>query len=88
MSGSHNKQLPDLVDGSTLPLFLLNVDEPASSALVGRVLPHRLDAVLEEGVVATGKQLGDSLDVVVHGPEVFNGVERHHLEKEKQVKEV
>ena len=66
-----------------MSLFLLNVDEPASSALVGRVLPHRLDAVLEEGVVATGKQLGDSLDVVVDGPEVFNGVERHHLEKGK-----
>jgi len=62
-------------------LFLFDVDEPASSALVGRVLPHRFDALLKEGVVTASHQLGDSLDVVVDGPEVFNGVERHDLEE-------
>ncbi len=87
MSGSLNKVklLPDFVDGSTLPLPLLDVDKPTSSALVGLVLPHRLDALLEEGVVATGQQLRDFLDVVEDGPEVFDGVERHHLEKKTKM---
>ncbi len=87
MSGSLNKVklLPDFVDGSTLPLPLLDVDEPTTSALVGLVLPHRLDALLEEGVVATGQQLRDFLDVVEDGPEVFDGVERHNLEKKTKM---
>jgi hypothetical protein len=36
------------------------------------ILPHGLDAFLEEGVVATSSEPAGQLDVVVEGPEVFD----------------
>ena len=51
------KLSPDLVDESGALLPLLDVDDPAAAELVGFVLPHRLDAALEEGVVAASAQL-------------------------------
>ena len=51
------KLSPDLVDESGALLPLLDVDDPAAAELVGFVLPHRLDAALEEGVVAARAQL-------------------------------
>ena len=42
------------------------------------VLPHRLDALLEEAVVGSNLEFGDNLDVVVQRPEVLNSVEVDH----------
>ena len=36
------------------------------------VLPHGLDPLLEQGVVAAGGQPAGQLDVVVQGPEVLS----------------
>ena len=58
------------------------IDEPPAAAGVGRILPHGLDAGLEDGVVAVGAQARRQLDVVVHGPEVLHRAESHHLKTE------
>ena len=42
------------------------------------VLPHGLDALLEEAVVGSNLEFGGNLDVVVQRPEVLNGVEVDH----------
>jgi len=42
---------PEVVEAPN-PLFLVQVDEPPAATPVLTVLPHRLDALLEEAVVA------------------------------------
>ena len=42
------------------------------------VLPHGLDALLEEAVVGSNLEFGGNLDVVVQRPEVLNSVEVDH----------
>lgn len=57
------------------PLLLGERDQPASAAFVPLVLPHGLDAVLKQGVIAAGHEVAGQLDVVVEGPEIFHRVE-------------
>ena len=59
-----------------MALAFVQLDDPAASAAIHLVLPHGRDALLEEAVVAVGLQLGRHLDVVDHGPEVLDGVDR------------
>jgi len=64
---------PEAVQLGT-PEASIEADEPASSFLVGGVLPHWLDPFLEEAVVAADLELGRHLDVVVQRPKVFHRV--------------
>ena len=57
------------------------VDHPLAARLVRLVLPHGLDALLEEVVVGAELQGGRLLDDVRHGPELLDGRDHlHHLE--------
>ena len=48
------------------------------SVLVVWILPHGLDAFLEEAVVGPNLEFGGNLDVVVQRPKVLNRVEVDH----------
>jgi len=65
---------------SSIPLSFVHVNDPSSAGLVFGVFPHRFDTTFEEGVITSGHKSGNALDVVVHGPKVFDSVEGHNLE--------
>lgn len=60
-------------------LAAIQCDHPSSAVLVGFVLPHRPDVILEQRVVTPNLHLAGLLDVSEKTPEVFNSVERRHL---------
>jgi len=62
--GSYRIQ-PDVVDISH-GLVAGKLDAPLSSVLVGGVLPHGLDSLLEDMVVGTDGQIAHLHNVVVH----------------------
>ena len=64
---------------------VVQVDEPATAALVVAVLPHGLDSFFEQRVVTAGLQFGCHLDMIVHGPKVLDGVEGNHLEESNSI---
>ena len=69
----HNLE-PEVVQAGR-PLPLVQVDEPPAAPAVLVVLPHGLDALLEQAVVTASGQPGGQLNVVVEAPEVFHRAE-------------
>jgi len=64
---------PDVVN-FTHGLVARQLDAPLSTVLVGRVLPHGLDALLEKMVVGADGQVAGLHDVVVDTPKVLDSV--------------
>lgn len=60
-------------------LATIQCDHPTAAVLVGFVLPHRPDVILEQRVVAADLHLAGLLDVSEQAPKVLNRVERRHL---------
>jgi len=56
------------------PLLAVEINEPTPSFNIVRVLPHRLDALLEESVITAGLEQRRRLQEVVQTPEILNGV--------------
>lgn len=50
------------------------LDAPLSSALVGGILPHWLDSLLEKMVVGADGEVAGLHDVVVNTPKVLDGI--------------
>mmetsp|Transcript_18123 Transcript_18123/g.44470 ORF Transcript_18123/g.44470 Transcript_18123/m.44470 type:complete len:209 (-) Transcript_18123:116-742(-) len=69
---------PHVVD-DLLAILLGNAVRPLASKLVRGVLPHRLDASLEEVVVGAGIEARGRADIVEDPPEVLHHVKRRHL---------
>ena len=49
------------------------LDAPLAAVLVGRILPHGLDALLEQVVVGTDSQIAGLHDIVVDTMEILKG---------------
>ena len=73
---------PDGVRVDVALVAARHVDDDATAVLVGRVLPHGLDALLEEHVVAAVGQTRHRSHVVEHAPEVLHkrdAANAHHV---------